>query len=288
MYMKSALRVSIVIPAYNEEDYLKQCLTAIQQQTVQPFEVIVVDNNSTDKTAEIARSFPFVKLLSEKRQGVVFARDRGFNAARGDIIGRIDVDTILPEDWVQNVQKIFAYSQVAAVSGTMHYDVALAQTVDKIDLFFRRRLARLLGESDTVFLQGASMAMRRSAWLRVRHALCRKGNMHEDFDLAIHLQEHGYEVAFDERLHANISARRTDVSFLQFANYVFMSPHTYAQHQLKSHKHMYSVVAVALVGYIPARILYRGYNSETDKFSWTRVFASRITPSRVDPTKVNI
>lgn len=284
--MKNELRVSFVIPAYNEEDYLKQCLTAIQMQTVQPYEVIVVDNNSTDKTAEIARSFPFVKLLHEKRQGVVFARDKGFNAARGEIIGRIDVDTILPSDWVQNVQKIFTHSSVTAVSGTMHYDVGLAKTVDKIDLFFRRRLARLLGESDTVFLQGASMAMRRSAWLRVRHALCRKGNMHEDFDLAIHLQEYGYEVAFDERLHANISARRTDVSFLQFANYVFMSPHTYAQHQLKSRKHMYSVVAVALIGYIPARILYRGYDAEKDKFSWLRVFTSRLEPPRIDPTKI--
>lgn len=288
MYMKNVNRVSLVIPAYNEEDYLKQCLEAIKQQSVQPYEVIVVDNNSTDKTAEIARSFSFVKLLSEKRQGVVFARDRGFNAARGEIIGRIDVDTILPADWVQNVQKIFAYSQVSAVSGAMHYDVALAQTVDKIDLFFRRRLARLLGESDTVFLQGASMALRRSAWLRVRHALCRKGNMHEDFDLAIHLQEYGYEVAFDERLQANISARRTDVSFLQFANYVFMSPHTYAQHQLKSRKHMYSVVAVALIGYIPARILYRGYDIERDKFSLTRVFTSRVAASRVDPTKIPV
>lgn len=286
--MKSTLRVSLVIPAYNEEDYLEQCLVAIQSQTVQPFEVIVVDNNSTDKTAEIAKAFPFVKLIHEKRQGVVFARDKGFNTARGEIIGRIDVDTILPEDWVQNVQKIFAYSPVAAVSGTMHYDVALAQTVDKIDLFFRRRLARLLGESDTVFLQGASMAMRRSAWLRVRHALCRKGNMHEDFDLAIHLQEYGYEVAFDERLHANISARRTDVSFLQFANYVFMSPHTYAQHQLGSRKHMYSVVAVALIGYIPARILYRGYDVERDKFSWVRVFTSRLAPTRIDPTKISV
>lgn len=284
--MKSMNRVSLVIPAYNEEQYLKECLEAIQRQTVQPYEVIVVDNNSTDKTAQIAKTFPFVKLLSEKRQGVVFARDRGFNAAKGEIVGRIDVDTILPRDWVQNVRKIFAYSQVAAISGAMHYDVALAQTVDKIDLFFRRRLARLLGESDTVFLQGASMAMRRSAWLRVRHALCRKGNMHEDFDLAIHLQEYGYEVAFDERLHANISARRTDVSFLQFANYVFMSPHTYAQHQLKSRKHMYTVVAVAILCYVPARILYRGYDIKRDKFSLARVFTSRLEPSRVDPTKI--
>lgn len=279
--------VSIVIPAFNEEDYLRVCLEAIARQTVKPLEVIVVDNNSTDKTVDIAREFPFVRLLHERRQGVVFARDRGFNAARGDIIGRIDVDTILPADWVQNIQTIFADSEVAAVSGVMHYDVALKHTVDKIDLFFRRRLARLLSETDTVFLQGASAAIRRSAWQRTEHALCRASNMHEDFDLAIHLQDLGHSVAFDERLHATISARRTDVGFLQFANYVRMSPHTYAQHQLDSRKHMYTVVAVALICYIPARILYRGYDPTTEKFSWLRVFTSRLTPKRTDPTKVS-
>jgi len=280
--------VSIVIPAYNEENYLRACLEAIARQTVQPLEVIVVDNNSTDQTAEIARSFPFVTLVQEKRQGVVFARDRGFHAARGDIIGRIDVDTIVPPDWVQNIQTIFSDTRVAATSGVMHYDVGLKQTVDKIDLFFRRRLARLLAETDTVFLQGANAAVRRSAWIQTEKHLCRRGNMHEDFDLAIHLQDIGYQVTFDERLHANISARRTDVGFLQFANYVRMSPHTYAQHQLDSRKHMYMVVALAIAAYVPARILYRGYDPATDKFSWLRVFTSRITSNRVDPTKIRI
>lgn len=283
--MKSTLRVSLVIPAYNEAQDIQRCLEAIASQSVRPYEVIVVDNNSTDETAKIAKSFPCVRLINEKRQGVVFARDTGFNAARGDIIGRIDVDTVLPEDWVKNVQDIFVDETIGAISGVMHYDVALSHIADKIDLFFRRRLARLLSESDTVFLQGASMAMRRSAWQHVQRVLCRKDNMHEDFDLAIHLQEYGYKVAFDERLHANISARRTDVGFLQFANYVFMSPHTYAQHQLNSRRHMYGVVFVAIAGYIPARILYRGYNPATDSFSWARVFTSRL-PSRTDPTKI--
>lgn len=283
--MKRTSNVSIVIPAYNEADFIEQCLDAIQAQTIVPKEVIVVDNNSTDNTAEIAAKYPFVTVLREPRQGVVFARDRGFDAASGEIIGRIDVDTIIPADWVENIQQIFEDSRVSAISGVMHYDVGLAKLVDKIDLFFRRRLARLLAETDTIYLQGASMAMRRSAWLRVRHAMCRKSNMHEDFDLAIHLQEYGHEVAFDERLHAKISARRTDVGFLQFANYVFMSPHTYAQHQLKSRRHMYTVVALAIACYVPARILYRGYDPELEKFSWVRVFTSRLPASRVDPTK---
>src|ERR1019366_8076903 len=90
------MRVSLVIPAYNEKHHIKACLDHIASQRVVPYEVIVVDNASTDKTAAIARSYDFVTLITEKRQGVVFARDTGFNLARGDIIGRIDADTLLP------------------------------------------------------------------------------------------------------------------------------------------------------------------------------------------------
>lgn len=284
--MKHVADISIVIPAYNEEEFIADCLDAIASQTVTPKEVILVDNNSSDKTAEIASNYPFVKVIREKRQGVVYARDTGFDTAKGEIIGRIDADTIIPSNWVEKVEFIFKNPDVDAVSGTMHYDVGLAKLVDTIDLFFRKRLARLLAETNTIYLQGASMAMRNSAWRHTRKIMCRKGNMHEDFDLAIHLQEYGHTVQFDERLHAKISARRTDVGFLQFANYVFMSPHTYAQHQLKSRRHMYTVVALAIAFYVPARILYRGYDPQQERFTWSKVFAPSATAGRVDPTKI--
>lgn len=280
--MSKDIRVSLVLPAYNEAAYLRTCLEAIAQQTVTPFEVIVVDNNSTDETADIAASFPFVKLLRERKQGVVYARTKGFNAARGDVIARIDVDTLLPPDWIESVQYIFADESVAAVSGAAHYyDVALPRIVNTIELFFRRRLAKQLARSDSVFLQGANMAMRRSAWRHIKPVLCMRGNMHEDFDLAIHLQEYGHKVIFEESLVANLSARRTDVSYLKFIDYVKMSPHTYALHHIDARRHMYLVVALSLAGYIPARILYKGYDAETGRFLWSKLLVpaeDRISP----------
>lgn len=278
------MKVSIVIPAYNEAEYLGDCLRAISEQTVRPWEVIVVDNNSTDETAAIARKFDFVTLISESRQGVVYARDAGFDRATGDIIGRIDVDTRLPKTWVETLIGIFVDPSVAAVSGSVQgYDVSLSRVISAVDLFLRKRLARRLSVSDTVFLQGANMGVRRSAWQNVSKTLCRTANMHEDFDLAIHLQELGNRVIFDERLKAGISARRTDVTFLQFTNYVRMSPHTYAQHNLPSRRFMYPIVALALIGYIPVRILYRGCDPNTGQFMLTRIFATK-RQKRVDPT----
>lgn len=92
--MKKRPAVSVVIPAYNEERYLAACLTSLQKQTLKNFETIVVDNNSTDKTAEIARRFG-AKVVKELKQGIIPARERGFREAKAEIIARTDADTIV-------------------------------------------------------------------------------------------------------------------------------------------------------------------------------------------------
>jgi glycosyltransferase involved in cell wall biosynthesis len=279
------IRVSLVIPAYNEEHHLKACLDRIALQEVAPFEVIVVDNASTDHTARIARSYDFVKLITEKRQGVVFARDTGFDAARGDVIGRIDSDTILPTTWVGDVARLFSDTDFDAVSGRVHYhDVALKNVADGIDFFFRKRLAQQLARSNTVFLQGANLAMRRAVWPAVRGKLCHLDGIHEDFDLAIHLQEMGFVVGFDEQLAASISGRRAAMGFADAARYILVSPRTYAVHHIQSRYHMYPVVAASIALYWPAHIIYRGYDETTDGFSLEKLFSPQALQPRLDPT----
>ena len=62
------MKVSLVIPAYNEEKYMKDCLVHIMAQQVRPDEIIVVDNNCTDKTVKIAKLFP-VTIVKEPVRG---------------------------------------------------------------------------------------------------------------------------------------------------------------------------------------------------------------------------
>ncbi len=277
------MKISIVIPVYNEAEHLGACLAAIAQQTVVPHEVIVVDNNSSDATVAVAQAYDFVTVLHEPAQGVIHARTRGFDAASGDIIARIDGDSLLPADWLASVQAVFADASIDAVSGVaLYYNVAAAGIFNAIDLFFRRRLSWQLG--DRVFLWGANMAMRRQAWQRVKPALCKRGGLHEDYDIAIHLQELGGVVAFDERLQVQVSSRRIDVSYWSFMQYVWVSPRTYAQHGIGQRWHMYSVVAICAVGYLPARVLHRGYDARQDKFSWSRLLTAEPVVARVDPT----
>lgn len=275
------LKISIVIPVYNEAQHLAACLEAIARQTVQPLEVIVVDNNSADNSVLVAQNFPFVRVIQEKRQGVVYARDRGFNEARGDILGRIDADTVIDADWVESLHEIFSNAEVAVVTGKVHYtDVALTNVVNAIDLHIRRRLARLLGRE--VAIQGANMALRAEVWRDIKADVCRKAGMHEDFDLAIHANGHGHLVQFDERLAAGIGYRQPGTSYRNFCSYVWLSPKTYALHGLKSRRHMYPIVALLFAAYPFIRLLCRGYDAQTESFSLMLAFRSK-TIARVNP-----
>ncbi len=275
------LRISIIVPVYNEADHIAACLRSIDQQTVQPFEVIVVDNNSTDNTARIAAQFPFVKLLHESKQGVVHARNAGFNAARGDVIGRIDADTVIPSDWVATLQGLFEDDTLDAVTGRIEYnDVLHAPLVNRIDLSFRRYFARVLGRE--VALQGSNMALRRSAWMATRPHTCATRGLHEDFDLAVHLNWQDFNVRFNERLRATIGFRQTENGWFDFARYALLSPQTYARHGLKSQRHMYpAAFLVVVIFYIPLWFLHHSYDRQTARFSWRALFGASMR--RVNP-----
>lgn len=275
------MNVSIVIPVYNEAERLRACLEAISKQTVLPMEVIVVNNNSTDNSVSIAESFSFVTLLKEPRQGVVHARNKGFNNAKGEIIGRIDADTILPREWVKNVQAIFLDNSISAVSGAAnYYDFALEPMADNIDGIIRQKLSNSLGNEN--FLWGANMALRRSSWISVKSELCNVGDIHEDFDLAIHLQQKGFHVGYVSSLSAGVSSRRIDTGFIKYIKYTLVNPKTYAIHGLSGKRKMYPVLLFCWLIYFPARLIYRSYDHETESFQLKKLLTP--TQPRVDPT----
>jgi glycosyltransferase involved in cell wall biosynthesis len=106
------MRLSFVVPAYNEEAYLPACLESILAQTrslpAGQAEIIVVNNASTDRTREVALRFPGVTLVDEPRKGLTFARQAGFAAATGSLIANVDADSRLTPGWVAQVLSTFA------------------------------------------------------------------------------------------------------------------------------------------------------------------------------------
>ncbi|MEI8230488.1 MAG: glycosyltransferase family A protein [Candidatus Peregrinibacteria bacterium] len=102
------MTISIIVPAHNEEKFIGKCLKSIIDNAPDNLkEIIVVDNASTDRTREIAKKFKDVRVFSELRKGTSFARQRGYEQAKGDLLAFIDADTRVNKKWFVTVENKF-------------------------------------------------------------------------------------------------------------------------------------------------------------------------------------
>lgn len=119
------MKISLIICAYNEENYIKACLEcAVKNSSGKFHEIIVVDNNSTDRTREIVEKMSGVQIVTELKKGPSHARQKGFEVATGDILAFIDADTKMPEGWVDTLTKEFTDNpKLVCLSGPyIYYD----------------------------------------------------------------------------------------------------------------------------------------------------------------------
>ena len=234
--------VSIVIPAWNEEDTIKACVLAALDQTVAALEVIVVDNMSTDGTAQVVHALqlafpdaPLKYLQQQDVQGLIPTRNFGLDQARGDILGRIDSDSVLEPTWVEEVQKAFTDPEVAACTGpVIYYDMPLRRFGAIADNAIRR--AMIVITRDYHLLFGSNMALRATAWQLIRSEACRDPDdeLHEDIDLSIHLHEHARKVVYSSDMVTGMSARRLDDNPREFYSYVMRFERTYKKHKVRN------------------------------------------------------
>ena len=115
--------LTLVIPAHNEESCIGETLdTVIKHSRGRLREIVVVDNASTDKTAEIARSRSGVRIVFEARKGLTSARQAGFDATTGEWIAYIDADTLIAPEWMDKAEKItHAHPDIVSLSGPRRY-----------------------------------------------------------------------------------------------------------------------------------------------------------------------
>ncbi len=260
---EQTLTLSIIIPVYNEESHLRNCLDSIAIQSVPPDEVIIVDNNSTDGSVKLAKSYPFVTVVSEKRQGVTFARNKGFSTAKGKIIGRIDAESILTVNWVKHARDLFDDTEVMAVTGPLwYYDMPFTTENYIAEHVFKAALYKY--DKKFPFLNGNNMAIRRTAWDKVKKEVCNDQDIHEDMDLAVHLSLHNYKVVYDVQLKAGSSARRFDDNPIDFTRYNTMMTRTFTKHNMKPIGARVAVSAYSL-GYVVLWPLRRAFDPATGK-----------------------
>lgn len=208
--------LSIVIPAYNEEKYLGACLEALTKQTVkEPFEVIVVDNASTDRTADVAKSFEGrlnLRAIREEKKGLGWARQAGFTAARYELVANIDADTVLPRGWSTVVFKAFAEDpHLIALSGPAFYpELPWYQRIAVTSFYHTGKIFwhlhhLLMGRG--AFVQGGNFIVRKSALAKIGGFNTDINFYGEDVAIAQKLEKIG-RVHFTFDLPIQTSARR--------------------------------------------------------------------------------
>lgn len=158
-----AATVSIIIPAFNEEDYIEKTLESVLSQNIilsysDYFECIVIDNESTDDTAEIAEEY--CKVISAPR-GKLNARHAGIKAAQGDIIVACDADTYYPPNWLNLLLSHFHRPEVVAVHGPF---LTQGNLLFKIAQVWE---TTLLPSLRGVKMSGANSAFRKEAYFKI-------------------------------------------------------------------------------------------------------------------------
>jgi glycosyltransferase involved in cell wall biosynthesis len=205
--------ISIVIPAFNEEKYLPLCLKSISKQTYphDRYEIIVVDNNSKDKTAEIAQKAN-AKVVLEKKQGHVFALDTGMHRAKGDIIATTDADTRVDKNWLSVIEEVFRDQEVVAVTGPAHYDSSskMKRNLVKYSYYIYLKLHFAVGKPS---LSGLNLAVRKKAFLKIK-GLDTRYRIFGDVELGLRIKKEG-KVLFCKELSVVSSPRRWEKGSLE-------------------------------------------------------------------------
>lgn len=112
-------RISVIVPAFNSSQWLPDCLEALLAQNFdkQTYEILVVDNGSSDETLEIIRQFPAVRLLQEQQRGSYAARNRGVAASSGAILAFTDSDCVPEPDWLRCIDEAMKNTQLDIILG---------------------------------------------------------------------------------------------------------------------------------------------------------------------------
>jgi glycosyltransferase involved in cell wall biosynthesis len=182
--------ITVIVAAYNEEKDLPKCLEAITSQDFprQDYEIIVVDNNSTDKTAEIARSFG-ARVIPEGKQGNTFAIKRGMDSAESEIIANTDADTVVFGEWLKTIKQIFADEKVVAATGTAY----VKSGNSLLDFIYRKLYEAFIGFNFLIgkpHMTGFNMIVRKSAYDAIG-GINDKFTMSPDVELGLRLAKKG-------------------------------------------------------------------------------------------------
>lgn len=209
------MKLAFVIPAYNEEALIGDCLKAVVAEVKRSgadAEIVVVNNASTDKTKEIAQEFEGVTVVDETKKGLVHARRAGFEATTAPLVANIDADTLVPEGWITTVLDEYEKNpKLVGLSGPyIYYDLSwwnqfLVKGFYHLSyaVYLLNRFVLRVGS----MIQGGNFVISRDAWLKAGGFDTSISFYGEDTDVAVRLSRVG-PVKWTYKLKMLTSGRR--------------------------------------------------------------------------------
>src|SRR5712692_3239953 len=209
----SNLKVSVIVPAYNEEKSILSSIESLLAQDYDNYEVILVDDGSTDKTLEIAteREGPRLKVIRQENKGKAEALNTGIRAAYGSLVLTVDADTRLNSGALRALADRFSSDPaLGGLAGNVKVDKArgLLQRLQEIEYTTSIGLTRK-GQSmlaSVMIVPGPIAAFRRDAVEKVRYFS--PDTFAEDFDMTLAILKERYRVEYEDRAIAYTIAPR--------------------------------------------------------------------------------
>jgi len=206
------MKTSLIIPAFNEQNYIGQLLQSVATQTLIPNEVILCDNGSTDNTVAIATQFldrlP-LKIISEPKKGIIPAIETAWKSATGDLILRTDADCILPPRWVQNYVNHYQQNpSLSACGGSFQASdghwffrliTPIASDLNRIFLHFIRGYR---------ILYGGNCSFKKSALIQINGYSTSEATRQDDLLISQKLHQHHLSYRFFADVRNYTSTRR--------------------------------------------------------------------------------
>ena len=198
-------RISVVIPALNEEKYIKKCLSSLRKQKFDgDFEIIVVDAGSSDLTVDMTKPLAD-KIIRHRDRPVGFTRNLGAKAAQGKYVAFIDADTIASPGWLSSINRSLYDSKVVGVTGpTIPYDGSkIDSLMYMISMGWLQHFSVLFG---LPHVGAANCAYRREQFLK-RGGFNENVTLSEDLALSLKMRHEG-QLVYDNNMIAYTSTRR--------------------------------------------------------------------------------
>ncbi len=207
-------RFSVIVPAYQAADTLPACLAALSEQTIrhEDYEVIVIDDGSTDETAGVARAAG-VTTIVQPHAGAATARNRGAAAGRGELLLFTDADCAPIPGWIEALSTPFTDSEVAGAKGaylTRQRDLVARFT----QLEYEDRYDRMAGSERIDFIDTYSAAYRRDIFL-LNGGFDSSFLIDEDQEFSFRLAEKGYKLVFVPAAHVYHQHNQTLAQYIR-------------------------------------------------------------------------